>query len=240
MGIVNRLVYQAYQSFWSGFDWLYPPQCGGCGKAGKRWCDECVGKVERITPPICPICGKKQRTEMVCDQCASEPPSFVALRSWAVYLGPLRRAIQRLKYQRDVAMGEILARPLVDLLKNMNWSIDLIVPVPISLARLKERGYNQVSLLARPISLGLELPYRARALLRVRETQSQVGLSAEERRLNVKGVFQAEPRLVTGKSVLVVDDIMTTGSTMNECSLALMRSGARQVFGVTLARSMFD
>ena len=240
MSLPGRLVYQAYQSFWSGFDWLYPPQCGGCGRTGKRWCDHCLESVQLITPPVCPICGEKQSLEKVCQGCAESPPSYVGLRSWAAYTGPLRQAIQRLKYHRDIAMGEILARPLVMYLGILNWPVDLVIPVPASLARLAERGYNQVSLLARPIGLGLELPYRPHALVKVRETRSQVGLSAKERQENVRGVFRADQQIVKGKSVLVVDDVTTTGSTLEECAQALVRVGARQVYGLTLARSVFD
>ena len=220
MSIPGRLVYQAYQSFWSGFDWLYPPQCGGCGRTGKRWCDHCLESVQLITPPVCPICGEKQSLGKVCQGCAESPPSYVALRSWAAYTGPLRHAIQRLKYHRDIAMGEILARPWVMYLGILNWPVDLVIPVPASLARLAERGYNQVSLLARPIGLGLELPYRPHALVKVRETRSQVGLSAKERQENVRGVFRADQQIVKGKSVLVVDDVTTTGSTLEECAQA--------------------
>lgn len=240
MSIPGRLVYQAYQSFWSGFDWLYPPQCGGCSKAGKRWCNDCINSVQLIMPPVCPICGKKQRTEKVCEDCAASSHAYTAIRSWAVYHGPLRHAIQRLKYRRDIAMGEILARPLVGFLGNLGWPVDLIAPVPASLARLRERGYNQVSLLARPLGLGLELTYRPHALLKVRDTRSQVGLSVRERQENVRGVFRADRRLVKDRTVLVVDDVTTTGSTLEECAQALKRAGAYQVFGLTLARSMVD
>jgi competence protein ComFC len=235
-----RLAYQAYQSFWSGFDWLFPPRCGGCGREGKRWCSVCAESAQLITPPVCPVCGGKQSVEKMCAGCISTPHSYIALRSWAAYTGPLRQAILRLKYHRDVAMGEILSRPLVTFIVNMKWPIDLVVPVPASLARMRERGYNQVSLLVRPIGLGLNIPYRSQALSKVRETRSQVGLTAEERHQNVKDVFQAEPKFVSGRTVLIVDDILTTGSTIEECSKALCRAGARQVYGLTLARSTYE
>ena len=234
------LGYRAYHSFWSGFDWLFPPRCGGCGKEGKRWCDHCAESVQLITPPVCPVCGVKQKVEKICEDCIGSSHSFTALRSWAAYTGPLRQAILRLKFHRDIAMGEILARPMVALLENTNWPVDLVIPVPVSLDRLKERGYNQVSLLARPISLGLEIPYRSQALRKVRETRSQVGLTAAERHQNVKDVFDAERKFVLGRTVLVIDDLTTTGSTIEECSKALCRAGARQVYGLTLARSTYE
>lgn len=238
MSIPGQLLYQAYQSFWSGFDWLYPPQCGGCAKAGKRWCDDCMSSVQLIIPPVCPICGKKQSSEKVCEGCTVSSHVYTAIRSWGEYRGPLRHAIQRLKYNRDVAMGEILARPLVSFLKGLNWMVDIVAPVPASLARLRERGYNQVSLLARPLGLGMELTYRPHALHKVRDTRSQVGLSAKERQENVRGVFQADRHVVNGKVILVIDDVTTTGSTLEECAIALKEAGAQQVYGLTLARSM--
>jgi competence protein ComFC len=236
----GRLVYKAYQYFWSGFDWLFPPRCGGCGKEGGRWCNQCAGSVQLITPPVCPVCGVKQQVEKICEDCIASRYSFTALRSWAAYTGPLRQAILRLKYYRDIAMGEILARPMISMLEKINWPVDTVVPVPASLARLKERGYNQVSLLARPISLGLQISYRSQALRKVRETRSQVGLRAEERCQNVKDVFSAETKFVMGRTVLVIDDLTTTGSTIEECSKALFHAGARQVFGLTLARSTYE
>ena len=238
MGLPGRLVYQAYQCFWSGFDWLYPPQCAGCGMAGKRWCDHCMESVQVINPPICPICGEKQSVEQVCVKCAQLVHSYAAVRSWAAYAGPLRKAIQRLKYHRDIAVGEILSRPMLAYLKKLDWTFDMVVPVPVSLARLAERGYNQVSLLARPIALGLERPYHSHALTKEFETRSQVGLTAKERQENVRGAFLADPKVVNGKSVLVIDDIATTGSTLEECAHALVKAGARQAYGFTLARSM--
>jgi ComF family protein len=198
-----------------------------------------MANVQLLTPPICPICGEKQPKEQVCTRCAAEVPSFTALRSWAAYAGPLRKAIQRLKYHRDIAMGEILSRPMIAELRKLDWQFEMVLPVPISLARLAERGYNQVSLLARPIALGLERPYHSRALTKERETRSQVGLSAKERQENVRGAFRADRSVVNGKSVLVIDDITTTGSTLEACARALVKAGAHQVYGFTLARSMF-
>ena len=136
-------------------------------------------------------------------------------------------------------MGETLARALVKMLDNVTWEIDLITPVPLGLARLAERGYNQSSLLARPVSLALDVPYRPQILSRARETRSQVGLTATERRLNVSGAFVAHPDWVKGRSILVVDDVTTSGSTLDACAEALFTAGARQVYGLTLARAVF-
>lgn len=163
---------------------------------------------------------------------------FQAMRSWGAFTGPLREAIHRLKYRKDVALGEALSRPLQDLVRSLNWPIDLIVPVPLSGQRLRERGYNQADCLAHPIALALGVDYHSRALLRIKNTQSQVGLSALQRKENVVDAFSANPRLVAGRQVLVVDDVATTGATIQSCACALLAAGAAQVFGMTLARAV--
>jgi ComF family protein len=162
------------------------------------------------------------------------------LRSWAVYQGGLRNAIHRLKYAGDLALGEILARPLLEMLQLLQWDFDLVAPVPISLARKKMRGYNQASMLALPIALGSGAVYRPQALQKVQDSPSQVGLTAAQRRLNVQAAFRAQENYAAGKAVLVIDDITTSGATMEACSNALLRAGARQVFGLTLARAVLD
>ena len=164
-------------------------------------------------------------------------PYYKALRSWAVFKDELRNAIHQLKYRRDVSLGVALAIPMIDQLHELNWPIDMIVPVPLGLARLAERGYNQASLLARPVALYFKLPYHTHAIRRSRETQSQVGLSFASRAENVKGAFTADRSRVGRKRILVIDDVTTSGSTMNACAMALCEAGAKEVYGYSLARA---
>jgi ComF family protein len=117
------------------------------------------------------------------------------------------------------------------------WLVDIVVPVPLALERLSERGYNQASLLARPLAMRLHLPYNPGALSRLRETRTQIGLTAGERRANVFGAFVARSPLVQGKNILVIDDVTTTGSTMDACAFALLDAGAGQVYCLTLAQA---
>lgn len=223
--------------FWGALDWLYPPQCGGCQTLGTRWCSQCQSDCRRIISG-CPRCGRPEPSPSpVCAECAAQPPAFDALRSWAIYTGPLRFAILRLKYHQDVGLGEIFAQSLIELYQQVNWPVDLIVPVPLSADHAWERGYNQSTLLARPLALRLRIPLRPRALRRTRITQAQVGLNAQERRENVNRAFLADPREVAGKSMLIVDDVTTTGATMQACAEALREAGARSVYGLTLARA---
>ena len=122
----------------------------------------------------------------------------------------------------------------------MDWQVDLVTPVPIGLARRKQRGYNQAALLAFPLALAIGKPFRSQALVKARETPSQVGLTAAQRRENVAQAFQANTKIVAQKSVLIIDDVTTSGATIEACCMALIRAGARQVYGLTLARSKMN
>jgi competence protein ComFC len=230
--------YPLYRLAWSGLDWLFPPSCGGCGKAGFRWCDECQGDVPVLAGDLCDKCGKPKEGGGICSECRSNPPSFHALRAWATFDFPVRQAIIKLKYKRDMGLGDILAMPLANLAQSLDWPIDLITPVPSGRKRLQERGYNQVALIAHPFSLAMGMDYRPSALKRKRETVTQVGLSAVERQENVRDAFLADSRQVRGKTILVMDDVSTTGSTLSSCSDALLQAGAKDVFALTVARAL--
>ena len=116
--------------------------------------------------------------------------------------------------------------------------IDIIIPVPLGKKRLAERGYNQVSLIGRPLSLAMNIAFAPNALSRDHETRSQVGLTKVERHLNVRGVFKANSKRVNGRIILLIDDVATTGSTLSSCAEALYAAGARDVFGLTVARAL--
>ena len=244
----ERLAFRLYQGFWSALDWLYPPICAGCGAQGRilggasasRWCVRCNQDVQRVLPPLCSVCGQSQRTASLCDQCRNAPPHFNFLRSWGFFEGGLRKAIHRLKYRKDIALGEVLARPMIRLLDELLWVFDVVIQVPLSLARLAERGYNQDSLLAKPVALNRGVVYCSQSLARVRETASQVGLPAQARWENVAGAFHAREDLVARKRVLLIDDVATTGATMDACAASLIAAGAQQVMCLTLARSAFS
>jgi ComF family protein len=137
-----------------------------------------------------------------------------------------------------LGLGEKLAQPLIKLLLANNWEIDLITAVPLDAARQRDRGYNQSLCLARPLAWKTGLPIVSSTIKRIKKTKSQVGLSLEDRKINVAGAFSAEPKLVYGKSILIIDDVVTTGSTINSCAEALMKAEALRVYGLTLARSM--
>lgn len=234
-----RPAFSLYHLLWTAIDWIYPPVCGGCEKPGLRWCSECQQQTNVLNGPLCQRCGRPLPKAGICQECQSAPPSYRALRSWGIHTGPLRNAIHRLKYRGDMGLGEALAYHLIQVYEQAQWHTDLIVPVPLSSQRLQERGYNQASLLARSVALYLKIPFSSRALKKVRHTEAQVGLNARERAQNVHQAFQAEPAYVTNKTILVVDDVTTTGATLEECARVLLEAGAKSVYGLTLARASF-
>ena len=202
-----------------------------------RWCVNCQEQTQKIQPPICEICGQPIPAGDLCPRCRQTRPRITAIRSWAEFGGPIRNALHALKYRKNIGLGIALSQHLESLLLELNWQIDLVAPVPLGQARQRERGYNQADLLAKPLAFRLQLPYQPQVLVRARETRSQVDLSLAERRQNVRDAFQAAPRLINGKTVLVIDDVTTTGSTLDSCADALLKAGAKSVYGLTIARA---
>ena len=137
-----------------------------------------------------------------------------------------------------MGIGDALARQMVDFVRSLRLDVDMLIPIPLGKKRLKERGYNQVALVARPLALELGLLYFPQGLRKSRETRSQVGLNISQRRDNVSKVYQAEVNFVNAKSVLLMDDVATTGSTIQSAAEALLSVGAREVYALTIARAL--
>jgi len=146
--------------------------------------------------------------------------------------------LHRLKYRRDLGLGEALAETMYAFTARLGWPVEAVVPVPLGARRLRERGYNQASLIAYPLALAFGLAYLPSALRRVRETRSQIELKREERQENVRGAFRADPKKAQGRVILLVDDVATTGSTLSSCAEALYAAGAQDVFALTVARAL--
>lgn len=230
--------YQIFHGSWVALDWLFPPTCGGCGDPGTRWCPDCQKKVQTIADPICAACGLPQPGSGLCERCLQTPPAFKLLRSWAIFENPIQGALHRLKYRRDIGMGEAISNQMTGFVQRLGWPVDTIIPIPLGKNRLKERGYNQVAMVARPLSFQLGLDYCPSALVRARETRSQVGLSASERQENVSNAFLADQKKINGRNILLMDDVSTTGATLSSAAEALYASGAKDVFAVTVARAL--
>lgn len=237
-------------------DWIYPPRCRFCGKrlplqALQCFCGECLHKIRLVAHPLCSLCGRPyldiSGEDHLCGPCIVRAPHFRLARAWACYPReelegqPLRDVIQRFKYGRKVSLG----KPLGELmavgcaLSFQGYSLDIVVPVPLHPKRLRWRGFNQALVLARVVGRRWRVPVDPFILARSRETPPQTQLSEEERRKNVRGAFSVNPRkTVKGKSALLVDDVYTSGATVNECSRVLRRAGARDVYVLTLARAV--
>jgi ComF family protein len=228
-----------YSYIWDALNILFPPRCAGCNIWGERFCTACIKKTKIIGSAICPKCGEPQLSNDIklCGKCLDKKLCYENLRSWAIYDGSIKKAIQNLKYKRDIGLGEILSRPLIEMVLNNRWQIDLITSVPLDVNRLKMRGYNQSVLLAKPVAWKTKLPFNKNAIKRVKVTRSQVGLTYNERKTNVSDAFLAESKVVSKKSILLIDDVVTTGATINSCASALQKAQATTIYGLTLARS---
>lgn len=225
-----------YSGLWTILDWVFPPECAACGKPGYRLCINCQDQINFITDWN-QILTSGSRVESVYLKGRSRfvPDLCVDSRHLAIYEGVLRKCVHAIKYDENRGLAELLSQRLVSLIREAGWAVDLVIPVPLSDQRFRERGYNQSALIAKPLAAWLHLPYNVYGLKRILDTPSQVGLSAEERRKNVDKAFFAEAAIVRSKSILVVDDVMTTGSTLAACAKALLQAQANYVYAVTVA-----
>jgi ComF family protein len=234
-------------------NFFYPPRCAGCDRrlsisAGWRLCDGCRAKVERLPEPLCAVCGVPLETVSDsgwCGRCAESPPHFSRARAVARYRAGsgeeeqmLPSLIRRHKYGLDQSLGRALAECL-DPLPFEAGEHDLIMPVPLHLARLRWRGFNQAALLGSAIAPRLGRPLNTDTLVRVRETAPQTGQHMGERRSNIHNAFAVRrPAAVANRSVLLIDDVITTGATADECARTLLAAGARRVEILALARAL--
>jgi len=218
-------------------DFIYPPLCAGCGKQGFSICQDCLSEIQLVISPYCDVCGRPQKQKGVCEVCRTDPPPFSALRSWGFYQGPLREALLSLKYHNNLGLGQFLASHLQTIVLGNQWDLDIVIPVPLCKTHYKERSYNQSEMIAYPLSLSLSLPLVTDAIYRVKETVTQIDLSREERFINLKDAFLGNSAKLKGKKVLLVDDIVTTGATIRSCAKALLDSGCKTVFCITVAQT---
>jgi ComF family protein len=237
--LVDNPGYHTLHFFWKIVDMFYPPFCGGCGKPGARWCKECLESTIKLSELlVCGICSRPIQTPGICKNCTQSPPSFDNLKAWGVYSGPLRRAIHRFKYENDLALADTFALFLIQLYNNYRWPVDMIVPVPLSKKRFNERGYNQSAHLALPVSLALKKSVSYKAVMRIKDTHPQFDLSVSDRWQNVDGAFNSQPKIVAGKNILLIDDITTTGATINACAKSLKKAGADGVYALTVSYAL--
>ena len=219
----------------SFLDLLFPKRCVSCGKFGAYICKDCFSKIEFIQKPVCPVCQRQAvggKTHPGCQGRLRLDGLVVATR----YSGSVKKAIAKVKYKWAYDIAKIL----IDLIVVNLWKFDLasdliLVPVPLHVRRKKWRGFNQAEILAKSLSLKFNQPY-GEYLARIIETASQVGLKKDERKKNVKGAFRLRTGAdVSGKNILLVDDVYTSGATMQEACRVLKKAGAKTVWAMAVA-----
>ena len=217
-------------------DALYPLECAGCGGSGKIICDRCVEELPCLVSPYCRVCAAHSEFEL-CQTCAQSGRRFDGVRAPFRYEGSIRQAILAMKYGGIRAAAPQLGDMLAEYLGANPLPSDLMGPVPMHTSRLRERGYNQAELLARRVAGRCDVPYQSDLLARTRRVDPQAGMSsATSRATNVAdSVVVVRPSQVHGRQIILVDDVATTGSTLNECAGALKDAGAASVWCLTLA-----
>lgn len=233
------------KKFWNScLDLLYPPapRCFFCQRplSGKtQVCLACLETISHPAGPLCRRCGRPlEPGGGGCPHCLDKNWAFTQARSVGPYSGELRLAVHGLKFRQRQASARLLAQLMFQAIEPSWWQeVNSIVPVPLHPERLRQRGYNQAQLLAYELSLFSNRPMRL-LLERSHPTPAQIGLSRQQRRLNMQGAFRAanvieqQPK---GSSLLLVDDVLTTGSTLDACARALLQAGCQEVRAVTVA-----
>jgi ComF family protein len=192
-----------------------------------------------MEPPLCECCGREVGAGNRCQDCARDRPRIDGVRACGRFDGAIRQAVHRLKYNGQRALAEPLAELLAKTAQGLPPA-DAIVPVPLHPTRERQRGYNQSALLGRALGRRLDVPV-LEAVSRVRKTDDQVGLDRRMRRENVKAAFACpQPEIASGRNLLLVDDVCTTGSTLNACAEPLLRAGAATVWGLVVARQDYE
>ncbi|MDQ6919661.1 MAG: ComF family protein [Candidatus Dormibacteraeota bacterium] len=216
-------------------DLLLPPRCGGCGRLGSLYCESCRRRTRHLEEPICGRCGAEVEHARSSCGCQARIPCLTRLRSAAAYEGPLEKAIHRFKYEGRRPLARPLALLLAERLAMDGIAGEVITWVPLHKQRHRRRGYNQAELLARELARLCGLPTLA-GLVRLRDTPAQVGLDRLRRQANMAGAFGWEGKKLARRSLLLIDDVATTGATLEACAGALKAAGAGAVIGFTVAR----
>jgi len=193
-------------------------------------CEDCLEEFVEIGPPLCPNCGRPKKK-----QCGCRDTHLDWIRGWVYYQPPVDRLIQEFKYHNKPSLAKFLGRKMAAVIRGdpHYHRIDLVVPIPLHPRRRWERGYNQSELLARAVGKELGLLVD-NPLIRVRDNPSQTGLTETERKKNVAGIFEVKGGM-SGKVILLVDDVMTTGATIEEGARVLKEAGALAVLGAVVA-----
>ncbi len=232
---------------------FFPSGCRACERlltSASRvpLCEECLSSFKRVPDPVCEVCGRplaglarEPEQRLLCPACQDRTYAFDRARSFAVYEDAVVRAILLLKFEQIEPLGAWFAERLAEVVNTEGdrLAADVVVPVPLHRERERERGYNQAALLSTPLAKRLRLPHKAVLLMRTRARPDKQVLTLEERWESVRGAFATRPgSQVDNLRVLLVDDVLTTGATLDACARALREAGAKSVIGLTVARAL--
>ena len=221
-------------------DLLFPQWCIGCGKEGEYICPACRKTLKAISPPVCRRCGRpilpEESGQNGCPGCVNWQNALDGLRAPFLFEGLIRDAVHELKYNNSRAISYELARLMYECFRDDQVPGAVLVPVPLYPEKLLDRGYNQSALLAKELSLKCGLPVVEGSLIRTKFTPAQArSVSAKERQENVSGAFECRDVRLKGKKVILIDDVSTSGATLNACAAALKDKGVETVWGITVA-----
>ncbi len=234
-----QTVRQARRLSQAALDLLFPPRCAGCGRVGSSLCEKCVGKFAPLGEAVCAICSTPLAEPGLCSRCVEQRPAFARVWSAFRYEGSLRRAILALKFRHRRALAPLLAEQMTRVLERPTFPDAVLCAVPMHPDRRAQRGYNHAGLLAEELGERWRLPLLGDdALWRARQTPQQLTYDYDDRMRNVADAFAADLAAVDERNIVLVDDVCTTGATLNACAQALLDAGAATVYGITLARTL--
>lgn len=215
---------------------LLPQSCQLCGSASGHiaLCQPCQADLQRFPAACCPVCALPSLQGQICGACLSEPPHFDATVAALRYAFPLDQLLQHYKYAPHLSLAHLFAALLPS-----PGVADIVIAVPSTPAHLRQRGFNPALELARPLAQRLGLPLLLDACSRPQDASAQAGLAWKERSRNIRNAFACHADL-SGKRILVIDDVMTTGATLNELARTLKRHGAARVENCVVARALKD
>lgn len=224
------------QGLWEHLlDLVFPPRCAACGERGYLICPACAAAIAYTRAPACPTCGRGGAGPGICPVCRAYPPALDGMAAAAAFAGPVRECIHALKYEGQRPYAATLAGIAGPAFAALP-APDALVPVPLHPRRERGRGFNQSLLIARKLA-GEAMPVMPGWLARTRDTPQQVGQDRAARQANVANAFACpDPAAVHGRRILLVDDVATTGATLDACARTLRAAGAASVHAFVVAR----
>jgi ComF family protein len=220
-------------------DLLFPPRCISCRQPGSEICPSCLQTFQPVPEPVCEICSEPVPVPGLCNRCRQNRPAYLKVYSAYCYDGAVQQAVQALKYRRRKSLSIPLAHSLAKRVPLPPAENARLAAVPMHVDRQVQRGYNHAALLAAELSKQWDIPLlSSHALQRTTNTKTQVGLQYVDRVRNVKGAFYADSREVKDHTILLVDDVCTTGATLDAIAEVLLAAGSLAVIGITLARTI--